>query len=149
MVTFWKSIQDKFNQGQNSKVTFACQNREEHFYMLTFFPEEVERSSHTKQPFPHHKPALLLLGNRASWSFLLQTQKLIYLEKMQICVQANPCGYDSCNAITEYLILPPIHAKYHDFFQSVKTEFAYELHGRKTYCFLCDSPYNSHARLSH
>lgn len=86
--------------------------------MLPFFPEEVERSSHTKPSFPYHKPALFLLGNRASWSFLLQTQKLIYLEKMQICVQANPCGYAGCNAITEHLILPPIHAKYHRIIES-------------------------------
>lgn len=55
--------------------------------------------------------------------------------------------YAGCTATTECLILPLIHAKYQDFFQSIPTELEYKLYKRKTYCSYGDSPQNSHACL--
>jgi len=68
-------------------------------------------------------------ATRASWSFLPQSQKLIW-NKLKFTLQ----GYAGCKATTEHLILPSIYAKYQDFFQPIPTELEYKLYKRKTYC---------------
>ena len=50
-----------------------------------FFSEEVERTNHTKQSFPHHKTVLFLLGNKGLTEFPSSVTE-VNLEQMKIHV---------------------------------------------------------------
>lgn len=90
------------------------------------------------KPFPYQNTVLFLLGNKA----LPQSQNLIF-KKLKFMFK----GMLDVTATTECLILPPIHAKYQDFFQTIPTELEYKPYIRKTHCSYCDSPQNSHICL--